>query len=171
MRLLDKLFTRKSGILLPFPGGIVVGPDAGASYGDLSSIAAINEDAWTLINFNSNSQTPTLTAAFIVGNLAGVLDYTGAPGGAVTVTTDTAANILNGLPAYVPLMGPSQFQTKWRYLNDGTGQTHTLTAGSGVTVTGTATIANNAWRDFLIIMTAGFPSPAITFRNIGGGTL
>lgn len=111
----------------------------------------------------SSSQTVTASAADVA---TGIMNRTGSPGGAVVETTPTAAQIIAALPNTIPLDGT--FQYRLRYINNGMGQTVTWTAGSGVTVTGTATIATNAWREFLVCV----ESPTVvSFTNLGGGTL
>ena len=118
----------------------------------------------------TSSQTPTASAAQIV---AGIMNRPGAPAGAVTETTDTAVNIIAALPNTIPQDGTFQFII--RYINNALGQTVTWTAGAGVTVVGTATMATNTWRDFLVTVAPNPPGAAITptvvFTNIGGGTL
>lgn len=162
--------SRTCGILFPIPAGIVPDtPPAGAN-GLFGLMQAINEDAWTYATFSSSSQTPTIPAASIVGSLSGVLQHSGAPGGAVTVTLDSAANIDNVLPGFVSFMAANAFQTKWRYMNS-TGQAVTISTSTGWTLNGTMTVANGAWRDFLIIFTGTPTAPAFTLQNIGGGTI
>ena len=41
-------------------------------------------------------------------------------------------------------------------------------AGTGVTVTGTATIAQNTWREFVVTVT-NVGTPAVTLQNVGTG--
>ena len=101
-----------------------------------------------------------------------------AASGAVTETTDTAANIVAACSGAlqggnIPRGGnvPIGWATVVRVVNQGSGQTITWTAGSGVTVIGTATIANNAWRDFLMTVNGVGANAAVTFLNIGGGTV
>lgn len=147
------------------PSGMVA--DASAMYGLLG--AAQNLEQASGMGFTSvadSTQVVTATAAAVCG---GILNRTGAPGGAVVETTPTAALIITRLQALqcsVPFDGTYQF--RFRYINNAMGQTTTWTAGSGVTVTGTATIATNAWRDFLVTIDS---ASSVTFTNIGGGSL
>ncbi len=91
---------------------------------------------------DDNSQNMTLAAADIV---AGINVHTTVTG-AGTVTTDTAANIISG----VPLANDNETITSY-YINDGT-QTATFSGGTGVTIsdTGQTVAANEAallvWR-------------------------
>ena len=91
------------------------------------------------------STTPTLTADQFV---SGVWDVSGSPGGGVTLTTPTAAQIFASLPSTIPQDG--SYNIFVECLNDATGQTLTVTGGSGVTVLGTATVANNYCREYVV---------------------
>lgn len=140
-------------------------PDTSGMWGLFGACANLNQamgNAFTTVN--SSATALTATAAAVVG---GILNRTGAPGGGVTETTPSAAQIVAALQESTPEDGT--FQYRFRYINNALGQTTTWTAGSGVTVTGTATIATNAWRDFLVTVENG--GTAVTFTNIGGGTL
>ena len=139
--------------------------------------------AWAMLDglfgreFNANataSQTPTITAATIV---AGIIQFTGAPAGGVTATTDTAGNLIaaaaGAFPGGLISRGgiiPIGWATTVRIMNS-SGQIVTWTAGSGVLVTGTATVANGSWRDFQMIVTNIGALAAVTFQNMGGGTV
>lgn len=142
-------------------------PDASAVYGLIG--AAANLEQSQCVGFTSvasSSQTVTATAAAVC---AGILNRTGSPGGGVTETTPSATQIITQLQALgcvVPL--DSSYQFVFRYINNGLGQTVTWTGGTGVTVTGTATIATNSWRDLLVTIDS---ASAVTFTNIGGGSL
>lgn len=56
-----------------------------------------------------------------------------------------------------------------RIANSGAG-TLTLAGGTGVTVTGTATVATTTWRDFNVVYGGTEASPTVTITNIGLGT-
>jgi hypothetical protein len=147
------------------PSGLT--PDGSALYGLLGAVQNLEQATGNgFTSVADSTQTVTATAAAVA---RGILNRTGAPGGAVTETTPTATLIIQALQALgcvVPFDGSYQF--RFRYINNSLGQTTTWTAGSGVTVTGTATIATNAWRDFLVTVDS---SSAVTFTNIGGGSL
>lgn len=147
------------------PSGVV--PDGSALYGLLGAAANLEQAAGNgFTSVASSSLTVTATAAAVCG---GLLNRTGSPGNAVTETTPTATQIitqLQTLGCVVPFDGTYQF--RFRYINNAMGQTVTWTAGTGVTVTGTATIGTSAWRDFLVTIDS---ASAVTFTNIGGGTL
>ena len=151
-----------SGRAAVVPPGLV--PDNTGIWGLWGAMQNVNQALGNaLTTLSSSSQTVTALAAQIAG---GILNRTGSPGGAVTETTPTAAQIIAALPSTIALDGTYQF--KFRYINNNLGQTTTWTAGSGVTVTGTATIATNAYRDFLVTVDS---ASAVTFTNLGGGSL
>ena len=151
-----------SGRAAVVPPGLV--PDNTGIWGLWGAMQNVNQALGVgFTTLSSASQTVTALAAQIVG---GILNRTGSPGGAVTETTPTAAQIIAALPNTIALDGTFQFV--FRYINNALGQTTTWTAGSGVTVTGTATIATSAWRDFLVTVDS---ASAGTFTNLGGGTL
>lgn len=151
-----------SGRVVVVPGGIV--PDNVGMWGLWGAVQNLDQAA--AIGFTSVASSATSVTATAAGVAGGILNRTGSPGGGVAETTPTAAQIIAALPNTIPLDGT--FQYVMRYINNGLGQTVTWTAGSGVTVTGTATMATNTWRDFLVTVDS---ASAVTFTNIGAGTL
>jgi len=102
----------------------------------------------------------TIPAASIVGAEHCIWQNTGATPGAQTFPT--AATLYAAITgAYVGLV------TIFRVVNTGAG-TLTLTADAGttVTITGTATIATNVWREYTITFTS---ATAATVQSIGSG--
>jgi hypothetical protein len=89
-------------------------------------------------------------------------------GGARTDTTDTAANILAAIRsgAVAPVAGTCFI---WYVRNiSGAANTLTIAGGTGVTVTGTATVAQSNIRTFLGVVTnATKSSAAITLYSLG----
>jgi len=182
MRLLARLlrfFSLAAANTTSYPG-VPINPPGGLTQNDASGFygyfALLNNLVWSLGNtlnaFVSSSQTPSPTAAQF---LCGYFDHSGAPGGAVTLTTPTAAQIIAQLGAQIPggglNPGPnSSFSFRWRYINDGLGQTTTVTGGTGVTVVGNAaTAGTNTWRDFLVNVNTS--AGTVTMVDIGAGTL
>lgn len=104
----------------------------------------------------------TAGAGEVCGAQETVLDLTGALAGAGNITTPTAVAIFAALSGAV-------VGTNWvlRILNNSAGAfAWTLVGGVGVTVLGTATVAQNTWREWL----ATFTSPvALTMQNMGAG--
>lgn len=117
-------------------------------------------------NTNAAVASATLPAANLTGGAVEVdLALTGTLTGAATATTDTAANIIAAIPVRQVYPG---FTYKLRILNQSGGAfTWTVAGGTGVTVTGTATIAQNTHRDFLVKI--GSNMTTVTLQNVGSG--
>ena len=83
-----------------------------------------------------------------------------ATSGATALTTRTAAQLFAGVPgAYVGM--------SWLFRAYNTnGGTLTFTGGTGVTITGTATVATAIWRDYQVQFTS---ATAVTMQNAGSG--
>ena len=115
-------------------------------------------------NVDSTVGAHVLAAAKLTGAAVDVtLALTGALAGAANATTDTAANIIAAIPlAYV---GQTYLLT---IINESSGAfAWTVVAGTGVTVTGTATIAQNTWRQFMVTVAS---ATTVTLQNVGTGT-
>ncbi len=110
--------------------------------------------------FTTNTTTTTFTAGELTG--APFVNYTNTQGTPGSIATRTATQMFADDPnAWV---GNSYLL---RITNgQGTGIL-TVTAGSGVTLTGTATIALNTWRDFVVTYTS---ATALVMQNIATGT-
>ncbi len=103
-------------------------------------------------------QSAAIPAASMTGADFVVFDNTGTTPG--TLTTDTAANIIAASPGWQ--IGQSYML---RIRNDsGSANTATIAGGTGVTVTGTATIAQYVARDFIVTYTS---AGAVTLQNVG----
>ncbi len=96
----------------------------------------------------------TITAALLLGL---IVSRGGSQAGAFTDTTDTAANIISAF-------GGNAGTVRVRIINN-TADTQTIAGGTGVTIVGTATLATNTFRDFLITMAGS----TVTLTNIGSG--
>lgn len=110
--------------------------------------------------------TGTTTTTFTTGQLTGALwvSYASTAGTPGSIATRTATQMFNDNP-YASVGGGYRL----RISNTAAGSaTMTITAGSGVTLTGTATIADGSYRDFIVTYTS---ATALTIQNIGGGTL
>lgn len=110
--------------------------------------------------YSSNAATTSFTASTgeVSGGQLSVLDLPGMLGAGANVTTPAAAALFAAVG-----------DTRWvlRVLNNSAGAfAWTLLAGVGVTVTGTATVAQATWREWL----ATFTSPtALVLQNVGAG--
>lgn len=141
-------------------------PDNTAVFGIIGAFAsgsAAVSTSLTAIAIGS-STTPTLTPAQFV---SGIWDISGSPGGGVTLTTPTAAQIIAALPSTIPVDGT--FNIYVQCMNDSAGQTITVTGGSNVTVVGTATVATATVREFIVNVNVG--TGTVTMVNIGSKSL
>lgn len=150
--------TTQGSSLAIFPPGMT--PDDSALFGLIGFMAnseAVDND---LIAVAGGAATAvTLTAAAMIQNF---INFSSTAGGGITATTPTAAQIIAALPPTIP---PGGFNYSVFFINDNGGQTVTLTAGSGVTILGTATIATNTTRQFLICVNTN--ANTVTIINIG----
>lgn len=107
----------------------------------------------------SNASNGSLLAAKIAG--AGTVICAVSGGATLSHQLDTAANILASMPGLV-----ISESYKLRIINNNSGVL-TLTTNTGLTLTGTMTITNGTWREFLVTYTA---AGTITLQEIGTGT-
>lgn len=124
-----------------------------------------------MLKFTSTSQASgTITAA----SLASATENYISQSGATALTTDTAANIINQLVSSIqsaaPILQPTpasvQGVTFTVYIRNTNGGTLTVSAGTGVTITGTATLATTVERQYLVTVTS---PTTVTFQDLGGG--
>lgn len=116
---------------------------------------------------NPATSATTLAASSLTGAADQVfLNMTGTLAAGAVATTDTAANIIAAIPQAQRYAGGTY---KLRIINSSSGAfAWTIAGGSGVTVTGTATIAQNTWREFLV--TVGASVATVTLQSVGTGT-
>jgi hypothetical protein len=93
-------------------------------------------------------QAAVMPAANIAGAKVVAFENTGTTPG--TLTTDTAANIVAAIPG--ALVGQA-YLLKIRN-SSGSANTATIAGGTGVTMHGTLTIAQNVTRDFMVVLTS-----------------
>ena len=109
-----------------------------------------------------NVTAGTLSAGDITGStFVTLISSNAAPG---TQTTRTSAQMYADDPTSSPIRS-----YMLRVCNSGAG-TFTLAGGSGVTVTGTATVATATFRDFNVTYSGTYDAPLMTVTNIGLGT-
>ena len=90
------------------------------------------------------TDTATLTTAQSIGLLVGT------PTGAANYTTPTATALCNAFPSVAIVPPTSNFSVGWDIKNtSGGANTITVLGGTGVTVSGTATVAQNHMRHFI----------------------
>lgn len=108
----------------------------------------------------SQYQTTALASGVIPAALiAGCMENVLVSSGATALTVPTAAQI------YAAVSVPG-LQYRLRVINTNAG-TLTLTAGTGITVTGSLTLATNTWREFDVTLTG---QSSASFKSIGTGT-
>ena len=136
---------------------------------------ALNGKILWSANANRTFTDATATGVTITANkIAGGL-YFHAPTGAVNDQVDTAANLVAALPAcYVNNTSVSGLNVgasfRFALFNNSAGaNTITVTTNTGVTLTGTMTVAQNAVRTFIGVVT-NCATPAVTIYSLGTGT-
>lgn len=117
----------------------------------------------TIYSVASNTSAFTATGANVAGSKDHVLNLTGALGGAANITMPTAANLVAAIP------GASPGQTyRLRIINSSSGAfAWTVLTNAGITLTGTMTIAQNTWREFVVTLTS---LTAVAVQSVGTGT-
>lgn len=148
-------------MLMRLPAGVV--PDAAADFSHFG------------LQANANSYCGQLTSAATAGTayvvptavLPRVQRLTSGASGGFTITLPGTVALIAAYGATAPSDG--SFGVPFSILNDGVGQTGTLTAGdSSTTLTGTMTIATNTRRDFFLTITG---ASTITVQNLGSAAI
>jgi hypothetical protein len=111
----------------------------------------------------------TLPASQISGAAENYLTQSAATALTLPAATDLVANVQSVLAGQG--LGPfynlgTNFSFYIRIINTNAG-TLTLTAGTGNTINGPATMATNTWRDYLVTVTG---AAAVTYQSVGVGT-
>lgn len=146
-------------------------PTAGKFMG-FAAAAAASGDSYVDTYLTPGRSLPAIPAAKFTTDATGTQtadqgDLTGAnftvwkntANGAVALTTRTATQMVADIPnAYVGMT----FVVR---VISGGDNTVTLTAGTGVTITGTATAATTKFRDFVVTINS---ATTMTFQDIGG---
>jgi hypothetical protein len=117
-----------------------------------------------------STNTPTtLSAASMVNAQDNYINMTATLAGAGTLNTPTAVALITALQAVNPAVGVG-YSVGLRVINSSGGAfAWTLTAGTGVTITGTASIAQNTFRDFVLTVTS-LTAQTVTIQQVGTGT-
>lgn len=150
------------GIICPIPGGIV--PDNSSNFGLFRLMANLNNYSLSLTSPITATGGITITVAQF---LQGILNVT-VSAGAANLTLPTTAQLLSALGTTIQTDGT--YAEPFHVMNNGTGQTMTLVAGdASTTITGTATMATNTYREFLVTVNAAVTGvqPTITIQNLG----
>lgn len=132
------------------------------SINQLTGVAAANAS----YSANAATTNATATAAQLTGSGGFVvLDLTGTIAGGSTLTTPTAAQLIAALPN---LQNTDSYML--RIIAETAANNWTLTAGSNVTVTGTATIVAAQFTDWVVTMNKTLATPTVVFQRAGSGT-
>lgn len=150
------------GVIQALPPGMTADKSADFGYvGFWANANAFSENLATIVTAGTNS---AITAAQV---LLGALRLTAGASGGFTITLPTTAAIIAALGPAIPTDG--SFSKRITIVNDNVGQTGTVTAGdASTTITGTATIATNTVREYLMTVTG---VATLTLQNIGSKTL
>lgn len=144
--------------LLAVPAGVV--PDKNALYGLIGFMSNANNYAESIAPVTTAGTSVTLTVA---QTLAGFTQLNSGASGGFTINLPATSAIIAALGPSIPTDGT--FSMSVSMANNNVGQTGTLTAGdASTTVTGTATVATNTTRQF--IMNVASPT-TLTFTNVG----
>jgi hypothetical protein len=147
--------------------GIAIPPGGSATF------IEANPGAWSClldspqsVAFNTNTATAgaTLTAANVTGGEDLVdLAMTGTLGAGANAQLPTVANLLQSM--YAPAVGSSY---RLRIINRSSANfAWTVTTNTGWTLTGTMSVAQNTWRDFVVTITS---LTTATLQAVGVGT-
>lgn len=120
--------------------------------------------------------TAQASGVLVASALAGATECYVTTSGATALTTDTGANIIAQILSTIQSVAVGAQPTVSNILNlaytvyvrNTNGGTLTLTAGSGVTISGTATIATTVERQYLVTITS---PTSVTFQDLGGATI
>lgn len=107
------------------------------------------------------------TAVLVPTQMSGLL--TGTPTAAANYTTPTATQLC----ALFPFVGSNATNFHWDiyWKNTSAGaNTITAVAGTGVTITGTATVAQNAIKHWMVVLTGCAATPAAQLISLGSST-
>lgn len=150
------------GILAALPGGMTA--DRASAFGLEGLQSNANAYSENLVTIATAGTNTAVTAAQLA---LGAFRLTAGASGGYTITLPSTAAIIAALGPTIPVDGT--FTKRITIINDGVGQTGTLTAGdASTTITGTATIATNTVREYLMTVTA---AGTVTFQNAGSKAL
>lgn len=156
--------TAGTKILAQIVGSELVEVDTGGAINPKVSVATIVSSGAEAYQTNSATSTTSLTVNNVLSGLQEtVLQMTGTLGAAATAT-------LPGVAAIVAALPDARAGQTWRLRvmnTSGANFGWTIAAGSGGSTNGTMTVAQNAWRDFILTLTS---LSAYSIQNAGGGT-
>ena len=151
------------------PGQLPVIPDNGAipdQVGLINALLGMNPLQECVYNVDTATASETMTGTEMSGAAQVFLNFTGTFGAGGALTLPTVANLIKALPSVVQA-SPVGITWQLRIINTGTTQTLTVTTNTGWTLSGTQTIANNTWRDFVVTITS---ATTASIQSVGVGT-
>lgn len=156
MRLFRRFLSLPS--VQPLPSGVTA--DKSALFSLIALMANVNAYAQTRADVTTAGTDSTLTAAQAI---AGSLFLASGASGGFTITLPTTKALITAFGPTIPVDGT--FSKLITITNVGVGQTGTLTAGdASTTITGTATIATNTSRTFVLTINT---ASTVTLQNTG----
>lgn len=173
LALLAAFIAHPVGIVLALASLGIVGLALNATTGPVVNFGAFSQAALLQIlgiagsQLNSIAQAgaATIPSGYLTGALSVFLINTAAA--PTTQTTQTATQLYADILAAFGVSAlPPNFSYDLMISNSGAG-TYTLAGGTGVTLVGLGTVANNANRQFNVKVTS---NSTITITDIGGGT-
>jgi len=146
------------------PAGMTADPSA--NFALFRLLVQANTYCGHLENITTAGTNSTLTAAQVRRR---VLRLTTGASGGFTITLPSTSAIIDAINVGNCLVTDGTFGYPFSILNDGVGQTGTLTVGdASTTITGTATVLTDTRRDFFIMVTG---RTTITIYNIGSAAI
>lgn len=136
----------------------IVSPTS-VTFSHISTTSIVIMPTQAIVATADNGTTQTLTAAMVTG--ANFVAHVSSGGTTPSLTVPLATDLIAAIPAW--RVGQSY---TLRIINSNSG-TATVVTNTGVTTTGTLTLATNSWRDFIITMAT---ATTITMVSIGTGT-
>jgi hypothetical protein len=132
--------------------------------------AILAQNPWPATSYNAATNTTGFTATQqqIMAAEQTYLNLTGTLGAGAALTLPTVA-------AMIATLTPTQAQVGstivLRVINSSGGAfAWTVTTNTGWTLSGTQTIAQNTWRDFIVQLTNVGTTPTATVQSVGTGT-
>lgn len=149
----------------------VIAPMLGAladQTGLINAISSINPWPATAFNAAANTTGFTATQQQVMAAEGTYLNLTGTLGAGAALTLPTVATLLATLTPQQAVVGSTIIL---RVINSsGAAFAWTVTTNTGWTLSGTMTIAQNTWRDFIVQLTNVGATPTATIQAVGTGT-
>jgi hypothetical protein len=144
----------------------------------MTTLGVFRDDFYNPISTLPMMQLKTISQAsgtIVASNLTGASECYLVQSGATALTTDTAVNIIAAIVSAIQANAAGAFPlpsiqnlTYTLSIWNTNGGTLTLTAGTGVTITGTATLATTVERQYMVTVTS---PTTVTLTNLGGAVV